>query len=228
MQDFLKVFLINLICDIDNMLILGSILRKHAYLNITFSAVIVLTFTRSLYIVLIDALSNFPMFQLTTGVILLLIAFRITTKSIWEKELRRHSTPSIYLKVKVLSLLVITDFLIYLDSSIVISRISQHIGPVIVGIFCSLFISLSFLTFIIKLTRTKTFFWLNIVAASFIAQNAIITIGRDPYLVNWIDSIDKMFPKVNIINIAANVTVILIVVIGSFSYIRHHRMTIHK
>ncbi|MEK4884948.1 hypothetical protein NST81_09650 [Bacillus sp. FSL W8-0223] len=69
---------------------------------------------------------------------------------------------------------------------------------------------------------------MNIVAASFIAQNAIITIGRDPYLVNWIDSIDKMFPKVNIINIAANVTVILIVVIGSFSYIRHHRMTIHK
>ncbi|MGE8205338.1 TerC family protein [Heyndrickxia sp. NPDC080065] len=225
MHEIFKVFFINLVCDIDNMLILGIILRKHSHLKITLPAAIVLTLTRTTYIILIDGLSNIPLFQLLTGIILLFIAYKVVTRSTWEDDFFRPSR-SPFLKVKVLLLLAATDFLLCLDGVIVISRISQHVVPVATGIFCSLLISLLFFTLIIRLA--KTFFWINFIAGGFIAQNAIIGISKDPWLADWIHFIDHLFPRVNIVNIIANGVVILIIMIGLFAYIKEHRITIWK
>lgn len=64
MREIVRVFFINLVSDIDNMLILGTILRRYSYLNVTFLAVIILTITRSFYVAVIDGLSQLPMFHL--------------------------------------------------------------------------------------------------------------------------------------------------------------------
>ncbi|MBL5810576.1 hypothetical protein B5V88_04355 [Heyndrickxia sporothermodurans] len=227
-HDFFKVFFINLVCDIDNMLILGAILRRHSYLNMTIPAAIVLTFMRTVYVILInEGLSGVPLFQLLTGLILLFIAFKVVTMTIsGEDLLSRNSTRSPKSTVKILLLLMGTDFLISLDSVFVISGISQTIFPVATGIFGSLMISLLFMSIIIRLA--KAFFWINIIAGGFIAQNAMIGMSKDPWLADWISQINQSFPNVNIVNIAANGAVILIVVIGVYSYIKHHRIIIDK
>ncbi|KMY51446.1 TerC family protein [Peribacillus loiseleuriae] len=226
MQEFFKIFFINLICDIDNMLILGTILRNHSCLHLTIPAAMLLTFTRTIYVILIDRLSYVPMLQMLMGIILLFIAYKVVTTLIWEEDQYSHSTRSTNSKVKVLLLLAATDFLISLDNVIVISRISQHVVPVIIGIFCGLLISLFFLPLIIKLV--KTFFWINIIAGGFITLNAINSIVNDPKLANWIDYINYLFPNANIVNLVTNGAVILTIIIGIFSYIKHHRITIHR
>ncbi|MEK5520492.1 TerC family protein [Heyndrickxia sp. FSL W8-0423] len=227
MHEFFKVFFINLVCDIDNMLILGAILRRHSYLNMTIPAAIVLTFMRTVYVILInEGLSGIPLFQLLTGLVLLFIAFKVVTMTISGEDLLSRSTRSPKSKVNVLLLLMGTDFLISLDSVFVISGISQTIFPVATGIFGSLMISLLFMSIIIRLA--KAFFWINIIAGGFIAQNAMIGMSKDPWLADWISQINQSFPNVNIVNIAANGAVILIVVIGVYSYIKHHRIIIDK
>lgn len=225
-QDFLKVFFINLVSDIDNMLILGTILRKYSYLKIILPAAFVLTFTRSVYVIAVNGLSNVPMIHLLSGVILLFIAFKLVTRSIGEEDIPRHLNRSFYLKIKVLFLLAATDFLICMDSVIAISGISKNVVPVSLAIFCSLLISLFYLPLIVKLATI--FSWINIIVGGFIAQNAIIGIVNDPWLADWIQSLDQLFPDANIVNLAANAVVIIIVVIGLISYINHNRITIHK
>jgi predicted tellurium resistance membrane protein TerC len=227
MLEFFKVFFINLVSDIDNMLILGTLLRKHSYLNITLPAAMVLTLTRTIYVVLVDGLSNVPLVHLLMGIILLFIAFKLVTMFIGEDNRPGYTKYSAYLKIKVLLLLAATDFLICLDSVIVISGISQHVAPVTLGIFCSLLISLFFLPLIVKLATT--FSWINIIARGFIAHNAIIGIANDPWITKWVTYIDELlFPEANIVNIAANGAVIIIILLGLLSYIKHHRITIDK
>jgi predicted tellurium resistance membrane protein TerC len=226
MGEFSKVFFLNLISDIDNMLILGTILRRYSFLNIIIPAVIVLTIMRTIYVFLVNGISNIPMFHLLLGIILLFVAFKLVRRSIKEENLPRRSNSSAYLKVKVLLLLAASDFLICLDSIIVISGISQHMGPVTIGIFCSLLFSLLFLPLIVKLAAN--FFWVNIIAGGFIAQNAVIGMANDPVLADWIDYANESFPKANIVNIAANGAVIIFVLIGLFSYIKHHRISTYN
>ena len=226
MQDFFKVFFINLISDIDNLLILGTILQRYSYLNITVPAVIALTFSRTIYIFLISRISNLPMVHLLIGVLLLFVALKLVKTSIRNDDYSRPSNNSLYLKIKALIILVSTDFLICLDSVIVISQISKNMKLVTLAIFCSLLISILFLPLIINLART--FFWINIIAGGFIAQYAVVGMLKDPWLADWITSINKIFPGANIVNLAANGTVIIMVVIGLYSYIKQHRITIHK
>lgn len=227
MLDFLKIFSMNLVSDIDNILILGTILRRYSYLNITFLAAIILTITRTMYVVLVDGLSILPMFHLLVGMILIYISFKLVTISITENvPLRRTVKKSSYVKAKVLFLLAATDFLICWDGVIVISRITQNISLVFLGIFLSLLISLHFLPLITKLATM--FFWINFIAGGFIAQHAIITITQDPWIADWIYDLNELIPEINIINITANVAGIVILIIGVFSYIKHHRITIHK
>lgn len=226
MLQFLKVFLITLVSDIDNMLILGTILRRYAYLNITLPAILVLTFTRAIYVLIINGITDFPMIHILMGVVLLIIAFKLVRKSIDVETLRRPTGCSIYLKAKVLLILAATDFLICLDSIMIISGISQQVGYIMLGIFCSLMISILFLPLIVKLAAT--FFWINIIAGAFIAQHAVIGILKDPMLVQVVQAMNKLFPEANLINIAANGTIIIFIVIGVISYSKNNRISFHK
>ncbi len=223
MHEILRVFFINLISDIDNMLILGTILRKYSYLNVTFLAVIVLTLTRSFYVAVVEGLSQLPFFHLLVGIILLFIAFKLVTRSIKGEELKREQR-SAFLKIKVLFLLAATDFLICLDSIIVIYEFSTHMVPVLVGIFCSLLISLHFLTLIEKLATN--YFWINVVAGGFIAHNAVMVIVKEPRVINWLVYIDQVYPNGNIVEIVADGAVIMVVFTGLISYLKQHRITI--
>lgn len=219
MQDFLKIFSFNFISDIDNMIILGAILRKHSYLNITIPAAIVLTLTRTTYIIVISELSNLPLVHLLSGMILLFIAFQLAKTSAKDERIPKRSTYSMIYKIKVLLLLAATDFLICLDGVLVISKISQHITPISIAIFCSLIISLYFLPLIIKVATNLS--WINIVIGGFIAQQAVLSIGNDPWLANWINTIS---PEINIVTMSANIIVIVIVAIGIFSYMNERRI----
>jgi len=226
MQDVFLVFFVNLICDIDNMLILGTILRKYTYLKITFFAAVVLTLARTGYVVAVGGFSDVPIVHLLTGMILLFIAFKLVTRSIREEDIRSRSNDTMLLKIKVLFLLAATDFLISLDSVIAISGISQHVMPVAVGIFFSLLFSLFYLPLIVKIA---TFFpWINIIVGGIIAQNAIIGIVNDPLLADWIYDVNVTFPEVDIVHLVSNAVVILVVVIGLIAYMNHYRTVIHK
>ncbi|MCM3567756.1 TerC family protein [Neobacillus mesonae] len=223
MQEALKVFFINLVSDIDNMLILGTILRQYSYLNVTFLAVIVLTITRSFYVAVIDSLSQLPMFHLIIGIILLIIAFKLVTRTIKGEELARKQN-SFFLKLKVVLMLAATDFLICLDSIIVIYKFSTHLTPIIVGIFCSLLISLHFLPLIEKLA--VNFFWINVIAGGFIAHNAMMVIMNEPRAASFYLKLHQAYPNGNIVNIAADGAVIIVVITGMISYLNHRRITL--
>lgn len=216
MQEFLQVFFINLVSDIDNMLILGAILRRYSYSRIIFPAAVLLTVTRTVYVLMIDGLTAIPMFRLLLGIVLLILAFKLVTKA-GERQAPERSRGSSTL-IKVLVLLAATDFLICMDGVIVISGISQEVLPVILGIFSSLLISLYFLPIIVKLA-TK-FSWLNIIAGAFIAQIAIVRLVNDPFLSKWLTSADALFPEADVVSLFSNGTVILLIVIGVFSYIK--------
>jgi len=220
-QEVLKVFLINLISDIDNMLILGTILRRYSLFNITIPAILVLTFTRTVYVAIIEVLSKFPLFHLLVGIILLIIAFRLVTRSI--KEVRQLRFPNTFLfKVKVLVLLAATDFLICMDSVLVIYEFSTRMLTVLIGIFASLLISLHFLPLIEKMAAN--FFWINVIAAGFIAQNAVSILAKDPVLMDWIGHIQQWYPNTNFVAITANGTIILVVLTGVISYLKQRRL----
>ncbi|MED4206447.1 TerC family protein [Neobacillus mesonae] len=223
MHEIIKVFFINLISDIDNMLILGTVLRRYSHLNITFLAVIVLTITRTFYVLVVEGLSQLPMFHLLVGTILLIIAFKLVTRSIiGEEQIRMPNL--ILLKLKVILLLAATDFLICLDSIIVIYEFSTHILPVIIGIFCSLFISLHFLPMIEKLA--VNFYWINIIAGGFIAHNSVMVMMNEPRLERWFLYLHQLYPNGDIVNIAADGAVIIVVITGLISYLNHRRITI--
>jgi predicted tellurium resistance membrane protein TerC len=226
MKELFKVFLITLVSDIDNMLILGTVLRKYSYLNITLPAIIVLTITRATYVIIVKAITDVPMLHLLMGIVLLIIATKLVSRSISGESFTRPASNSAYLKAKVLVTIAATDFLICLDSVIIIAGISQHAEAVTLGIFCSLLISILFLPLVVKLAAT--FFWINIIAGAFIAQNGVIGILKDPILSDWIEAINKSFPETNLFYIASNGTIITFIIIGVFTYIKHHRITIHK
>ncbi|MEH7095562.1 TerC family protein [Neobacillus vireti] len=226
MTEVAKVFFITLVSDIDNLLILGTILRRYTHLKITLPAIIVLTLSRAIYVIIIKSILGVPMLQLSMGIILLLIAFKLVRKSIDGEPLTRPFNQSIFLKIKVLSILAATDFLICLDSVVIIVGISQHVEAVTLGIFSSLLVSLLFLPFVVKLATS--FFWINIIAGAFIAQNAVIGMLKDPILAGWLSTINKLFPHTNVINMTANGAIIIFIVIGVYSYIKHQRIIFHK
>ena len=226
MTEVVKVFLVTLLSDIDNMLILGAILRKYTHLKVTLPAIIVLTLSRALYVFMIKRLLDVPFLQFLMGIILLLIAFKLVRKSIDGESFTRPAHHSIFLKLKVLSVIAITDFLICLDSVVIIAGISQHVEAVTLGILFSLLVSLLFLPLVIKLATT--FFWINIIAGAFIAQNAVFGILKDPALNVWLAAINKLAPNMNLINITANGATIIFIVIGVYSYIKQQRITTQK
>ena len=131
---------------------------------------------------------------------------------------------STLLKIKVLLMLAATDFLICLDSIIVIYEFSTHILPIITGIFCSLLISLHFLPLIEKLATN--FFWINVIAGGFIAHNAVMVIMNEPRLESWVLYLHQVYPNGNIINIAADGAIIIVVITWLISYLNHRRITI--
>ncbi|WP_042355828.1 TerC family protein [Bacillus rubiinfantis] len=221
MQEIFRVLFINLVSDIDNLLILGTILRRYSYLNVTMLAVVVLTITRSLYVAFVEVVSQLPYFQLIVGIILLWIAFKLVTKTI-RGEVFQRSSNSVFTKIKVLLLLAATDFLICLDSIIVIYEFSTHMLPVIIGLFCSLFISLHFLPLIERLATN--FFWINVVAGGFIAQNAVLIMVKDPWISELLSVFFSLYEKDDMVNVLANGAVIIVVLTGVISYINHRRI----
>ncbi len=227
-QDFLQVFFMTLVSDIDNMLILGAVLRRQSYFEVTFLAAVLLTLTRTVYVCIVEGLSGVPMFHLLTGFILLFISYKLVTKLIYGVETQRFSRrpPSLFHNMKILATFAATDFLICWDGVLIVSNISDHILIISLGIFCSLLISLYFLRLIIKLAIAVP--WMNVVAGGFIAQNAIMALAKDPWMESWINYADTLFPEVNIVNTAANGAVIIIAVIGLVTYIKHHRIIIHR
>ncbi|WP_062104955.1 TerC family protein [Bacillus niameyensis] len=224
MQGFLSVFFITFISDIDNLLILGAILRKHSYLRIAFPAVVMLTLTRTLYIILINGFSYLPMIQLLMGMILLYIAFKFATRPVMLDEIRPNY--SLWARLKVLFLIVGTDFLISMDSVIIISGISETRLYLILGIFSSLLISFFFLPFIIKLAIN--FSWITIIAGGFIAKSAVTSILNDPVLVDCIVYIESIYPRVNIFNKMSSGVALIVVVIGVTRYHNSQYIKTHK
>ena len=227
-QDFLQVFLMTLVSDIDNMLNLGAILRRHAHFKVTLLAAVLLTCTRTVYVSIVEGLSNVPLFHLVTGLILLFISFKLVTKLIYGVRPLRSSSysGSLHQKIKILAGLAATDFLICWDGVLIISNFSDHLIIISLGVLCSLLISLHFLRLIMELAAAIP--WINVVAGGFIAQNAITSIAKDPWIEDWIYYANTLMPEVNIVNTAANGAVIMIVVIGLISYVKHHRIIIHR
>ncbi|KRG12051.1 TerC family protein [Lederbergia galactosidilytica] len=221
MNEIIKVFFITFISDLDNFIILGAIIRKHPQVNIVLPAAVVLTCARSLYIVVMDTLLTMPVIHVIMGMILLFIALKLVTKSFTNETFSPPFNRSISIRVKVLLLLAATDFLICLDSVVIISELSENMSMAIIGIFLSLLVSLCFLPFIIKIA--SKFAWINIIAGAFIAQTAVIGMIGDPWLKGWILSLNSFFPNVNLIHISANIVIILVILVGCYSYINSIR-----
>ncbi|WP_139305737.1 hypothetical protein [Paenibacillus sp. GP183] len=163
----IKVFLLNLINDIDNGLILASLLKRFVldrtrYVAFAFYAALILTFTRTCYIFIEKNVAELPGLRLVSGIILLWISVKMamswpdsplsplvknfrTITATFKKEPRdspvKHFVGSI---IHLFVLLIATDFAICLDTVIMTAELSNNAVEIVLGIFFSLFIVLLF------------------------------------------------------------------------------------
>ncbi|MBA9029432.1 TerC family protein [Peribacillus huizhouensis] len=213
MSDILKIYLMNVINDIDNILIILAVIRKYHYqIKALFIYIVIsLTISRTLYIMIIHSLSDIPGLRVIIGIVMLYIAIRLA----WSiKKVRKtRSIPTIS-TFQMLLIIIVTDFSICLDSIMITAELSSNILFIVIGIFLSIstiFIIINLFSEIIADTS-----WIQIIVNGLIAHVAILGIVKDPITKELLIFLEG-FLEIHInnwINVFALDIVIIIMFIG--------------
>lgn len=213
MSEIIKIFFMNAINDIDNVLIISAVIRKYGYSVKSLFPYIVLflTFSRTIYVMVIDLVIEVPGLRLITGVIILFVAIRLAWSIEKEKGIRQ--IPSIPV-VKILLIVLATGFSVCLDSVMITSEISTNPFFAAVGIFLSIScVLIIFNLFSDILGKTS---WIQIIAGGLIAHIAILSMVKDPITKNPLLFIEDLL-EIHIdkwINVFALDIALIIIVVG--------------
>lgn len=174
MQDLIQIFLLNLITGIDNLFVIGAILRRSpcSRWQAVFCISGLVSISRTLCVLSFQSLFVFPGLKLASGLITLFISFRMIQSA------RRRSISLVY----VLLLVITTDVTISLDSIIATASISNSVLPIFFGIFFSMVCLLILLQFAEKILMQTA--WVQIFVAGMIAQIAIHEMMKDRLFLN--------------------------------------------
>lgn len=188
----------NLINDIDNILIISAVIRKYGYqVKSLFSyIVLILTISRTVYVLVIQFLADIPGLRVITGIILLFMAVRLAFSAQENIDMRSDSHPR-KSTIKMLLIVLVTDFSICMDSVMVTSELSHNPIFIMIGIFLS--VSTVFIVFdFFSEIMTKTYL-VQILAGGLIAHIAILDMLKDPITEQPILFLEDFF-KINIHN----------------------------
>ncbi|MGG1397049.1 tellurium resistance protein TerC [Bacillus salipaludis] len=212
LMDIVKIYFMNLINDIDNILILSTVIRKYGYQVKSLFGYIVLslTVTRTMYVMVIQTLAQLPGLRIFTGIILLFIAFRLAW-SMEQKDVRPIPSISFF---KMMLIILATDFSVCLDSVMITAEISSNPLFIFIGIFLSVAtIFIVFISFSKILGNTS---WIQVIASGLIAHIAILGIARDSLSEHPLKFFEK-FLEIHInnwINVFALDIAIFIIIFG--------------
>lgn len=188
----------NLINDIDNILIISAVIRKYGYqVKSLFSyIVLILTISRTVYVLVIQFLADIPGLRVITGILLLFMAVRLAFSAQENIDMRSgsHSRKS---TIKMLLIVLVTDFSICMDSVMVTSELSHNPIFIMVGIFLS--VSTVFIVFDFFSEIMKKTYLVQILAGGLIAHIAILDMLKDPITEQPILFLEDFF-KINIHN----------------------------
>ncbi|WP_338469748.1 hypothetical protein R4Z10_13110 [Niallia sp. XMNu-256] len=136
MSDIIKVFFMNFINDLDNLLIITAIIRKYGYTvkTLFLYIVICLTVSRTVYVLIIHSFVDLPGLRLITGVIILCISIRLAWS--FEKNKRVKIIPNIS-ALQMMLIVIATDFSICLDSVIITAELSSNPLFIAIGVLLS-------------------------------------------------------------------------------------------
>lgn len=186
----LKIYLYNLISDLDNLLIITTVVRKYGYepKRLFFYIVVCLTASRTIYVAMIQYLTGIPGFRVLAGMILLYIAFRFVSSIQPDSEAR--PVPSIPV-AKMLLIVLAADFLVCMDSVLITSGISGNLLYTMAGMALSLTTVLAFFEFFSEILDKISL--VQIVAGGLTAHVAVTGIFKDPVMKYPVSLLEKVW-----------------------------------
>lgn len=214
--DILKIYFINIINDLDNILIISAVIRKYGYQikSLFFYIVLCLTISRTIYVMIIQYLAEIPGLRVIIGFILLCIAIRLACSIQEDKEdIEARSNPRISI-TKMMLIVLATDFSVCLDSVMVTSGLSANLIFIMAGIFLSVSTVFYVLDYFSEIMAKTSL--VQIIAGGLIAHIAILDMLKDPITENPILYIEDFF-QINIhhwYNMFALDIAILVIFIG--------------
>ena len=220
LSEIIKIFFMNSINDLDNLLIITTVIRKNGYTVKTLFRymVICLTLSRTFYVLVIHSLVDFPSLRLITGMIILCIAIRLAWS--FEKDKRIKTIPNISV-FQMMLIVMATDFFICLDSVIIIAELSSN------PLFIAIGIGLSVFTFFILYSSFTDILgntsWIQVIASGLIAHIAILSIVKDPIIKTPLKLIEN-YLEIHInnwINVFALDVAIITIMIGVLRRIKN-------
>lgn len=216
MSEIIKIYLLNVINDIDNIIIITAVIRKYGFrLKLLFPYIVVcLTLTRTFYVLIINSLAEVPGLRVVTGLIILSIVMRLAWSTNSIKKIKSLTYKPVKSFIRIMFVVIITDFTVCLDSVMITSEISSN--PTF--IFVSIFLSVA-TVFIVFFSYSELFIatsWIQIIASGLIAHIAILGIVKDPITKKPISLLESFFNIEihNWIHIFALDMAIIIVIIG--------------
>ncbi|WP_458414256.1 TerC family protein [Schinkia sp. CFF1] len=218
----MRIYIMNVINDIDNFLIISAIIRKYGYQirTLFLNIVVCLTLSRTLYVSIIQYLEDIPGFRVITGVILLYIAFRLAFLTPKDCGARNQPNKTI---VQMMLIILMTDFTICIDSVLITAELSTNPVFIMIGIFLSIttvFLLLD--SFFYILTKSSI---IQVIASGLIAHIAILGLLKDPITRIPVILIEDLF-EINInnwINVFALDISILFIIIGLMKRIKRSK-----
>ena len=213
LSDIIKIFFMNSINDLDNLLIITMVIRKYGYTvkTLLHYIVICLTLSRTFYVLVIQSFVDVPSLRFITGMIILSIAIRLAWSV--EKGKRIKTIPNISV-FQMMLIVMATDFSICLDSVIITAELSSN--PLFIAIGIGLSVStllILYRSFTDILGNTS---WIQVMASGLIAHMAILSIVKDPITNTPLTLIDNYF-EINMnnwINVFALDVAIVIMIMG--------------
>lgn len=174
MFDIIKVFLISFITDLDNIVIYSSIIMRKPPLLFTLLLISLLSINRVIYVSFFHTIDSIPGLDFIIGLIILLIAVKMSTK---EVEVSNKRSPS---PLKLIFTIVVLDMFLAVDGVILTAEVSDENFFIFVGIFISLMLLM--LCTPIIFTLLQFFPWFYLIAGTFISFTAMEKITNDPFI----------------------------------------------
>ncbi|WP_206918174.1 TerC family protein [Alicyclobacillus suci] len=183
-HSIIQVFILNFVTALDNAIVLAGIFKNHKtrYWTLTICSAILLTITRALLVLAIRPISHLSGIQLVLGSILFLLALRTAKVN----KQRHHGTKNFASGkfdtnlLKLLCLIVLTDFAASFDNLISIFAVTNNVFCVAIGVFFSIVPLLLLLPTITKVFSEMP--WVQIIAAGVMVQTAIQVLLKDPLI----------------------------------------------
>lgn len=174
MEQFIIIFLLNLLTSIDNAIIIGGMAKKAKHLFVIGAvSAFVITVIRTASIMGVVSIAKAPGLRFSVGVVVLWIAVVLAHQA---KPTIRYREPSFG---RLLFLITITDLALSIDNILSLAVVSKHTFVVAIAVFTSLLPLLLLLPVIVNVMERIA--WLQILVAGFVAELAIDSITDDQW-----------------------------------------------